>query len=353
MSASAVAVRNRASRSRRMPVPEDLKRQVEVPSSNFVAMTRPFLKVVISKCSAGLEKDILLLLAMGSYGGSQNEDGTWNHPEFVELPASEVAEQTNTTEDGVEKAFAALEERKLIQCRKQGNTNRYRLCVENFETASEREARVLPRKPAARAESIQTVAPHEPLMLLPGAKSRPIALRDDLRVRFYNKIGSSLSVLPKLQGENLQILIAPSGEDKAMATSRTPVRTPAQATETTTINNPIKSKPEPSGVPDKALAEMREFLNRWCRPRLGPCDDHTAKLALKAKGAAAYEDCARRLNTRLPRLERIGWGLVVRIIGDVGEAAAKANDQRSSLSPEELTELEQFTERQKRRLKGS
>jgi hypothetical protein len=357
MSAAATARQARVQPSRRIPVPDNMRGQVELPATNFVVLPRAVIQAIISKCSAGLEKDILLILAMSSWGGSQNPDKTWNRPEWVALPAGDVVEMTENTvtEDGVEDAFERLVVRRLIERRKIGTTNHYRICTENFKTAPEREQRVLPRKPAGQAGSVQTVGPHEPLIILPGAKSRPFPLRDDLNFRCANKCDIPVSVMPKLlRGKDVYVEILRHGEEKE---KRTGVSLSAQMIDNKTNSKNVRPRQQAPAPTDPDLtvdlAVMREFLNRWFRGRLGPVGDHTCRLALSARGTATDPELTLKFRELLKRTEAFGWGLVVTIIRDAGQAAAKANDQRSGLSAEDMTELEQFTARQKQRLKGS
>lgn len=386
---AAAAARLRQSRSRRAPLPPELSEQIEIPKTDFTVMPNAMFPALWRKCRSFFEQSILLMIIHRSYGGKPKPgarpkgDGDWERPKWVELPASEIAVELGNVDEegygklgGIEKCLKALEERGLIESRLIGRTNHYRICPENFESAPDRQARTIERKPPEPAEEahVREVRASEPLILLAGEKSRPFVLGD-----YHGKIRSLLkfpiSVLPSIDDDGeLDIAIEPHlGENKAKTKHHTPVGSSVAAHENNGRSTKSDSGREADGnektsrnLKISAAAQieraergmMRDFLIRWFGPELGVPADEVIEQSLEKLRPANYEDFAGRAKKRVPELKFLTWKLVVDLAADCGREAIKRNARLGRpatpepvLSAADMAELDQFSKRQAARFR--
>lgn len=372
MSAAAAAARLRTSRSRRTPLPPELSEQVQLPDRDHARIPNAFFSAIRLKFWTAFEKDIALILAERSYAGCPDGRGGWNRPKWVELPAKEVAlalgnvgEDGHAKVEGIEKCLKALEDRRLIESLLVGRVKYYRLCPENFDAAADRQVRSIERKPPESAEEvhIREVAPSEPLILLVGEKSRPYAFGDFRgSLTAGPQLSSPVSLVPSInQDGGLDWLVdGYQGEKEAKTDSRTRVRLSAARHEN-------KGSGESNGPQKQSAAEeieraergvMGDFLKRWFGRELGDPSDAVVQQVIEALGGAPSADFAARIKKRAPELEYLSWKIVIGLAADVGRefAKRKARSARPEipeppLSPDQLSELDQFSKRQRERFR--
>jgi hypothetical protein len=384
--AAAAQKRLEQSHNRRKPIPDDiaeeLTRQIELPQKNFAKVPMKMFLALLRKFITDFEVRIGIILVERSYGGNPRSDGEWDHPEWVQLTAEDIAvaignvsEEGIARKEGIEKRLKAMEARKTIQSLKVGRLKYYRLCLESFEEVPDREIRTVERKPPELAEEFHSadeadsdggetqiveVAPSEPLIIMVGDKSRPYVF-GTLRgvVRAGPLLTAPVSLIPsKNDYGGLDWLVDGWSEKQANTNNSTRVRSFANVNENKgqIKSNGHKKRSAAEEIERAECGVMRDFLKRWFGRELGDPSDAIVKQAIEALGGAPASEFAARIKKRAPELEYLSWKIVVGLAADVGREFVKRKARSArpeipepALTPQQQAELDEFYKRQRER----
>jgi len=292
-----------------------------IPNSYFDDLPR--------KIPLGVEYALIGLILRRTYGGKERL-------QWTVLTAHEAASALIVSLEAAEQGLRAAELHGFVEARFFGRQKYYAARPDKFAAAPDKEQREIDRKPPASETELRSA--QATLDVAAGGRAQLPGSPHWCSNKFPVPIRASIS---EREDGTLEFEAAPAGEYKANDT-RTPVRLSGGGG----VENNGSSNVANGHAPED-IGMMRDFLNRWCRERLGPVDDDIVRKCLKARGAATMQDCAGRLRARLPRVAHATWKLVVLIIGDAGKAAGKAQ-LTPGLTERELAELDEWTERQRK-----
>lgn len=286
----------------------DLRKEIEVPKKNFVQLPADLLRLVREKGHDEGEKGLLLYIIEVSYGG-EKRDGKWIKPEWVLLTREIAAGVLNQTPEGAWKCVDRAAAHGFIEIGKgeqktKGGTQTCtfaRLREDGLRSAPIADRRTLAKtSDAGENEKIQQWS-GEPVLLKARQWTPPLMVKEGTTpIRLWSD--SQISAVPSFNASGTIDLKLISTDLRLSFRGGTPVQ-------------PL----------DQAEAEMREFMNRWCRGRLGPVPDEWVKKAVEAKGEATDRDIALKFQARLPKIRELtSWKLIIDMIEEVARAAGKA-----------------------------
>jgi hypothetical protein len=169
--------------------PEEKQQRAVVPTSFYTVTPNEFYDVLLRKVPGGNTERVVALVHRKTTGGK-------DRPMWVKITAQAAAEYLIASKETIEEAFRDAEKLGLIESRRDGKTNCYRLT--DWRTWKELPDRVMPvdRMPMDHAEELDSSERPAPARIVvePGRKSEPFQLTPDLRARIENRCASAIAL---------------------------------------------------------------------------------------------------------------------------------------------------------------